>query len=67
MPNTADTSEVRQGTVQQLSPMVDVRVTKALDCFQVMDNPTLRWLVFNLPNVVALLLLADWLIGLFSQ
>jgi hypothetical protein len=32
-----------------------------------MDNPTLRWLVFNLPNVVALLLLADWLIGLFSQ
>ena len=63
MPNTADTSEVRQETVQQLSPMVDVRVTKALDCFQVMDNPTLRWLVFNLPIIFALLLLADWLIG----
>ncbi len=63
MPDTTDTSEVRRGTVQQLSFTVGEQVATALDRFQVMDSPTLHWLVINLPIVFALLLLADWLIG----
>lgn len=63
MPNMTDTAEVRRGTVQEPPSMVDEQVATALDRFQVMDNPTLRWLVLNLPIIFALLLLADWLIG----